>query len=249
MDNGLTDHWGKKWNLYAGFNATKTLENISVRLGAAHLSNTCNSDNRLKIDHNADGKNSYTWYNRTVVTEGNHVFGLLTAYGLTNHVLSKNNLLFGYNIDQNSSVYIRLENNGYRKAGFNWADASGYFDHLKLDTVSSYRGYRLGVEVCFMLFRLSSIRREKSSMRLSSQWSAPSPSRTLPSRQESAQTPVSPSVSNSPPSSSRTSLRHRGDCTSVTSPEPRRTSNTADKSSSMFDLHQLSTQSPSHSKI
>jgi hypothetical protein len=213
LDNGVTDHRGRKWNLYAGFNATKSLENISLRLGAAHLSDTCNSDNRLKIDHNADGGNCYTWYNRTVVTEGKYVFGMLTAYGLTSHVLSKNNLLFGYNIDENTSAYLRLENQGYRKAGFNWGDASAYFDHLKLDTVSSYRGWRWGVEVFFMLFRPSSTRGENCSVRPFSQWSAPSPSRTSLSRPESALTPVSHCCSGSPPCFSKTSPRLRWACT------------------------------------
>jgi hypothetical protein len=99
LDNGVTDQWGRKWNLYAGINATKSLENISVRVGAAHLSDVCNSDNRLKIDHNADGRNCYTWYNRTVVRHDKCVFGMLTAVGLTSQVLAKNNLLFGYNLD------------------------------------------------------------------------------------------------------------------------------------------------------
>lgn len=155
LDNGVIEQWGRKWNLYAGLNASKSLENISIRLGAAHLDNVCNSDNRLKIDHNADGKNGLTWYNRTVVTKDKLTFGLLGAYGITNHVLVKNNLLFGYKIDDNTSTFIRLDSGDYRKAGFNWGDFSGYFNSLKLDAVSTFRGWKWGFEVLFELFRPS----------------------------------------------------------------------------------------------
>jgi hypothetical protein len=150
----VTEQWGRKWNIYAGLNATKSLENISIRLGAAHLDSACHSDNRLKIDHNADGKNGLTWYNRTVITKEKFTFGLLGAYGITNNVLIKNNILLGFNIDDNTNTYLRLENNGYRKVGFNWGEFSGYFDHLKLDAVSTYRGWKWGFEVAFELFRL-----------------------------------------------------------------------------------------------
>ena len=153
LDNGVTEHWGKKWNLYGGINTTKSLENMSLRIGAAHLDSKCHSDNRLRIDYNADGNNSLTWYNRTVVTHDKLTFGLLGAYGLTSHVLVKNNILLGYKIDDKTNTYLRLENNGYRKTGFNWGDFGGYFDHLKLDVVSSFNGWKWGLEVFHKLFR------------------------------------------------------------------------------------------------
>lgn len=108
LDNGVTEQWGRKWNIYAGINATKALENISIRVGAAHLSSACHSDNRLKIDHNADGKNNLTWYNRTVATQDKFTFGLLGAYGISSNVLVKNNLLVGYKIDDTTNAFLRL---------------------------------------------------------------------------------------------------------------------------------------------
>lgn len=155
LDNGVAEQWGRKWNLYAGINATKSLENISIRLGAAHLHSVCHSDNRVKIDHNADGRNNLTWYNRTVATQDKFTFGVLGAYGISSNVLVKNNLLVGYKLDDNTNAFLRLENNGFRKGGFNWADASGYFDHVKLDVVSSFRGWKWGVEVIIPLCRPS----------------------------------------------------------------------------------------------
>jgi hypothetical protein len=38
FDNGLFEKWGRQWNLYGGFNANKSFENISVKLGATHRS-------------------------------------------------------------------------------------------------------------------------------------------------------------------------------------------------------------------
>lgn len=162
FDNGVTENWGKKWNFYAGLNATKSLENISLRLGAAHLGNTCHTDNRLKIDFNGDNKN-ITWYNRTVVTKDKFTFGVLGAYGVTSHVLVKNNLLFGYKVDDNTSAFFRLSNNGYRKTGFNWGDLSGYFDNLNLDVVTSFKDWKYGVQVSNFLYRQLSTPVETSS--------------------------------------------------------------------------------------
>lgn len=147
LDNGITEYGGRRWNLYAGVNTAKSLENISLRIGAAHLNSKCHSDNRLRIDYNADGNNSLTWYNRTVVTHDKLTFGVLGAYGVTSNVLVKNNILLGYKIDDSTNTFLRLENNGYRKTGFNWGDLSGYFDVLKLDVVSSVNGWKWGLQV------------------------------------------------------------------------------------------------------
>jgi hypothetical protein len=146
LDNGVTEHWGEKWNIYAGFSATKTIERVVLRVGAAHLGAKCQSDNRFKVDVNSEGK-SATWYNRTVVTHDKFTFGFVGAYSLFNHVLVKNNLLFGYKHDGDTSAYLRLLNDQYRKTGFNWADASGYFDSFKLDLISSFKNWKYGIEV------------------------------------------------------------------------------------------------------
>jgi hypothetical protein len=49
-DHGVVESYGRKWNFYASLNTNKVLENLSVRLGVAHLSEKCHSDNRIKID-------------------------------------------------------------------------------------------------------------------------------------------------------------------------------------------------------
>ncbi len=116
------------------------------------MSGPCHSDNRLKIDFNGDNKN-LTWYNRTVVTKDKFTFGILGAYGLTSHVLVKNSLLFGYKHDSNTSAYLRLHNNGFRRTAFNWGDLSGYFDTLKIDVISSINDLKYGLEVSYYLYR------------------------------------------------------------------------------------------------
>lgn len=146
LDNGITEAWGQKWNLYAGLSANKSLENAVLRLGVAHLGAKCHTDNRLKVDVNPENR-SATWYNRTVVTEGKYTFGVLAAYGLISNVLVKNNLVFGYQYNDSTSVFLRLLNNGYRKTGFNWSDGSGYFDQVRLDLITSFKDWKYGVEV------------------------------------------------------------------------------------------------------
>lgn len=114
IDNGIIEKWNKKWNLYATLNVTKTLSNASLRLGAAHKSQNCNSDNRLKVDFQ-DDKHNLTWYNRTVVTKDKFTFGNMFVYNISQQILAKTNFLFGYKGDKDIDVFLRVENNDYRK--------------------------------------------------------------------------------------------------------------------------------------
>jgi hypothetical protein len=99
-DHGIIEKWNKKWNLYGGVTSNKVLQNLTLRLGAAHQSKNCNSDNRIRVDFNPDNQKSLTWYNRTVIKHDKFTFGAVTAYGITSNVLVKNNLLFGYKINE-----------------------------------------------------------------------------------------------------------------------------------------------------
>jgi len=107
-DNGIIEQWNSKWNLYASLNSSKSLENISVRLGAANSAGKCHSDTRLRVDFNTDNKRNLTLYNRTVVTHDKFTFGLLAAYGITHNVLVKNNLLFGFKVNETTNASLRV---------------------------------------------------------------------------------------------------------------------------------------------
>jgi len=107
-DHGIVERWNSKWNLYATLNGNKSLENISVRLGAGNISEKCQSDNRLRIDFGADSKKNFTWYNRTVLTYEKFNFGLVAAFGITQRVLLKNNLLFGYKVNDTVNASLRI---------------------------------------------------------------------------------------------------------------------------------------------
>lgn len=119
---------------------------MTLRIGAAHLGPKCHTDNRLKIDATPE-KQKATWYNRTVVKQDKFIFGVLAAYGLYDHVLVKNDLLFGYTHDDSTSAYLRLVNSKYRQTGFNWSDFNGYFDKVKIDIISSFKDWKWGIEV------------------------------------------------------------------------------------------------------
>lgn len=111
FDNGISECWGSKWNYYGSLNANKSLNNVSLRLGAHFLANNVNSDNRLKIDTAGDA----TWYNRTVYTKDKIRAGSLTAIGLNRYALTKNSIFFGYKIDERSNFFIRADHDGFRK--------------------------------------------------------------------------------------------------------------------------------------
>jgi hypothetical protein len=116
LDNGITSKWGVNWNLYGSVNVSKSLNNLSVRLGAHSLSAKLNSDNRFKFDYSADGQlPSVTWYNRTLYNRDNFVFGSLTAVGISRQIIAKNNFFIGYRHKDKHNFFLRAENDGYRK--------------------------------------------------------------------------------------------------------------------------------------
>jgi len=134
----VIEQFNRKWNIYGSINTNKSLEDLSLRIGASHLGDKCHSDNRLKIDLGSEERKNVTWYNRTLVYQNKFTFGLLGAYGISHNVIAKNNLLVGYKIDDKSTVFFRAENDGYRKGSFDLCDWRAYFDTIKLDFVSSY---------------------------------------------------------------------------------------------------------------
>lgn len=59
-----------------------------------------------------------TLYNRTLVTQNNYTFGLVTAFGLASKALLKNKVLLAYKIKDQGDVSFRAENRGFRTGGF-----------------------------------------------------------------------------------------------------------------------------------
>lgn len=77
-----------------------------MKLGVGHDSEHCHSDNRLKVSLGGEEK-SYYWYNRTMVNHGKFRFGLVSCVDILGKVLQKNNILLGYEHDENNKVYLR----------------------------------------------------------------------------------------------------------------------------------------------
>jgi hypothetical protein len=150
LDNGVSERWGAKWNLYGSVNLNKSLANLNVRLGAHAFVGRVNSDNRVKIAF--DSAPGLTWYNRTVFTEGKYSLGALTAVELTRQTLAKNNFFLGYQLDERSHFFIRAENDGYRKDNSSLGSFTKkphqIFDTVKLSFVSAFKDSgKYGLEV------------------------------------------------------------------------------------------------------
>lgn len=134
-DNGYTTFQNKLFNFYAACNSDRTLALKSVKLGVAHDSKHCHSDNRLKISQEKGGFN-YTWGNRTMVYDGKFRFGLVTCFDICNKILKKNNVLFGYDVNLDTQVFLRAETEGFRDHNPNWKHPEGIFDKVTLDVIS-----------------------------------------------------------------------------------------------------------------
>lgn len=81
------------------------------------------------------------------MTHNKFTFGIMAAYGISSGILLKNNLLFGYRVNDNSDLFLRLENRNFRKDNFSWTNWAGYVDLARLDYVSKYNDIKYGFEV------------------------------------------------------------------------------------------------------
>lgn len=145
-DHGTTSFFERTWNFYATVNATKSLKDLSYRVGVAHLSKVCNSDSRLRVKK-GESETEVTLYNRTTVTHNKFTFGVVGAYEVARNLISKNSILLGYKVDDKTSVYLRAEN-GFRKSPIALSDWKNYFDHFKFDAISSIDSEtKVGLEV------------------------------------------------------------------------------------------------------
>ena len=77
----------------------------------------------------------WQWANRTTVRHNRLTFGLVSVLNLNNLVLQKNNLLFGYNVDLNTDVFLRAETAGFRKVNFNLEHPETIFDTFTFDVI------------------------------------------------------------------------------------------------------------------
>lgn len=76
--------------------------------------------------------------------------GILTTVNLCCKVLQKNNLLLAYTHNKNNEAFIRLENDGYRKANPVWTDYKSLWDSLTVNYVTKVNPTtKLGFEVLF----------------------------------------------------------------------------------------------------
>jgi hypothetical protein len=89
-----------------------------------------------------------------VVTHDKFTYGLVGVYGISQQLLSKNNLFLGYKVDDKTSVFLRAETDDFRKSPIAWNNWKSYFDTIKLDVVSSYQSnIKYGFEVIYYQYR------------------------------------------------------------------------------------------------
>ena len=154
LDGGVCEKDGKKWNAYASLNSNKLLKNIMFKVGAHCLTDNCQSDNRLRVNFQESG-NEYHRYHRTYSKKDKYNFGLLTVVNLGKKILEKNNLLLAYTHNSQHSLYVRLENDGYRKENPSFNDPVSFFDNVIVDYVNKIDDKsKAAVEVTsFFIFR------------------------------------------------------------------------------------------------
>jgi hypothetical protein len=56
-----------------------------------------------------------TFSTRTLYLKNGYTWGFLAACDLSKKILTKNSLLFGYDIDDKTSFFVRAENENFRK--------------------------------------------------------------------------------------------------------------------------------------
>ena len=107
-----------------------------MKAGVQNIGAKCQSDNRIRVSLQ-DNSTDYHFYHRTVLNKDKYKFGLLGVYDIGKNVLQKNNLLFAYTHNDQHSVYLRAENDGYRRANPKMNDPASMFDNIIVDYVNN----------------------------------------------------------------------------------------------------------------
>jgi len=69
------------------------------------------------------------------------------AYCLQNWFLLKNDVLFGYEINNKTSAFLRFETYDFRKYAQNIKNWQGLFDMAQINLMSSHKQLNYGLEV------------------------------------------------------------------------------------------------------
>lgn len=150
-DHGLRSYRGNLFYVFGGINADKFINNVNFRIGLGHIAENVNSENRLKVNLVKD-KNQYFWYHKTYLAYKRARFGVMTVFDLNNCVLQKNNLLFGFYYNSNSSVFLRAEVNKFRGHNPNFKNPSTIFDKVIADFTHKINSKsKVALEVYFYL--------------------------------------------------------------------------------------------------
>ena len=150
FDHGLHQNGDKQWNLYSSFWTDKSLSKASIRLGAAVIHSRYNSDNRIRIN-SVSGSQTYLWYNRTLSFWKQSKFGFVSIVDLSNKVLQKNNVLLGHTFQNKHEVFLRLENDGFRRSNPDISDVKSLWDTVTANYVGRLdQTTKVGLEVILL---------------------------------------------------------------------------------------------------
>lgn len=113
-DHGLRNYGGRYFYFFGGANSSKLLNNVNLRLGFGHVGPNLSTENRLKATLGKDS-NTYHWYHKLFFAHRRFRYGFISVVDLNRKVFQKNNLTLGYHANDKTSVYLRLDVNGFRQ--------------------------------------------------------------------------------------------------------------------------------------
>ena len=131
-DNGTRKIFGKLFNFYGTLSASHKFEDLSWRFGLSHNSENVHSDFRVKISPRDSSPLKVSA--RNVYTQGKWTFGYVGMLDVNKHVLACSNLLLGCKVDDRSQVFLRGENEHFRRS--NPSGPANLFDYYILDAIS-----------------------------------------------------------------------------------------------------------------
>ena len=133
-DHGLREWQKKKYYLFGNLRSNKSFTDMTLKAGVGHISEHCQSDNRIRVNLQQNDS-AWCFYHRTTVTHNKLTLGFVGVFDLTQKVLQKNNFLLGYKADDKTDVFLRAEVEGFRKNSANLQKPESIFDTFTLDLV------------------------------------------------------------------------------------------------------------------
>ena len=133
------------WRFYSSYSVNREINNLSFKLGALWSNPPSNNflDTRIRWNKSQFNNEQYLYCKGGYTFNEVWNFGGIFAMDLKRRVLQKNDIKFGWEINDSNWVSLQLQTEGFRNYKKNYLSLGSYFDILRGNYICHFDDIRL----------------------------------------------------------------------------------------------------------